>query len=366
MTTLLTFLIVLGLLVFVHELGHFVAARILGVGVKEFGFGFPPRLWGIRRKETTYSINWIPLGGFVRLHGEDGEATDPQSFSMQKAWKRTIILVAGVLMNVVLAIAIFAVGFSLGFPTDITDGVPAGARARDPKVQIVEVQDGSAAVAAGLQVGDALVRVNGAEIVTVTDAQAAARAAGERAVTVVYTRGQEERTTSATLQKLETTGQPGLGVSLAQTAYVSYHPLRALWEGIAAGGRSLWYILQAFGQFLGNLIIHQSAGADVAGPVGIAVLTGQVAKLGFTYLLQFVALLSLNLAIINILPIPALDGGRLLFVIIEKLRGKPLTQKLESKIHGTSFAILIGLIALVTLRDVFKLDAVQHLWERLF
>lgn len=366
MGTLLTFIIVLGLLVFVHELGHFAVARLLGVGVKEFGFGFPPRLWGFKRKETEYSINWIPLGGFVRLLGEDGEENDPRSFSVQPAWKRVLILCAGVFMNVVLAIVIFAVGFGIGFPTDVTEGIPAGARARNPQVQVVEVQTDSAATQAGINIGDVLLQVNGVPIGNVGDAQAAARAAGERAVPVVLRRGTEERTTTATLRMLESTGQPGLGVSLAQTALVSYHPLRAVWEGIQAGLRSLWYIVQAFGQFLGNLFVHRTVGDDVAGPVGIAVITGQVAKLGFTYLLQFVALLSLNLAIINILPIPALDGGRLLFIVIEKLRGKPVTQQLEAKIHGTSFAILIGLIALVTLRDVVKLDIVRNVWERLF
>ena len=366
MQTLLTFLIVLGVLVFVHELGHFVAARLLGVGVKEFGFGFPPRLWGFKRKDTVYSINWIPLGGFVRLHGEDGEEKDPHSFGVQPVWKRVTILVAGVGMNIVLAIVIFAVGFGIGFPTDITDGIPAGSRARAPQVQIISVQAQSAASAAGLQVGDALVTLNGTPIATVTDAQAAAKAAGERAVSVSYRRGQAERQTTATLKNLSETGQPGLGVSLAETAYVSYPPLRALAEGVQAGVSSLWYILEQFGLLIGRLFSHQPVGDAVAGPVGIAVLTGQVAKLGFTYLMQFAALLSLNLAIINILPIPALDGGRLLFVIIEKLRGKPVTQQIEAKIHSTSFAILIGLIALVTLRDVFKLDAVRNLWERLF
>lgn len=366
MQTLLTFIIVLGVLVFVHELGHFVAARILGVGVKEFGFGFPPRLWSIRRKDTVYSINWIPLGGFVRLHGEDGEAKDPQSFSVQRAWKRTIILVAGVFMNIVLAVVIFSVGFTFGFPTDVTDGVPAHARASETRVQIIEVQKDSPASLAGLQVGDALLKVYGKPVKTVADAQAAARLAGETSVEVRYQRGGKEYTTSATLQMLSSTQQPGLGVALAQVASVSYSPLRAIWQGTQATFRSLWYIVQAFGQFLGNIFIHQKVGSDVAGPVGIAVLTGQVARLGFVYLMQFVALLSLNLAIINILPIPALDGGRLLFVIMEKLRGKPVTQQLEAKIHGTSFAVLIGLIALVTLRDVIKLDAVRNLWERLF
>ena len=125
MQTLITFIIVLGLLVFVHELGHFVMARILGVRVKEFGFGFPPRLWGMKRGGTTYSINWIPLGGFVRLHGEDGEEHDPGSFVAQHAWKRFLILIAGVSMNVVLAAAVFAIGFATGLPTDMSAGDPS-------------------------------------------------------------------------------------------------------------------------------------------------------------------------------------------------------------------------------------------------
>lgn len=366
METLLTFIIILGLLVFVHELGHFVAARVLGVGVKEFGFGFPPRLWGFTRKNTVYSINWIPLGGFVRLHGEDGEEKDAHSFGVQRAWKRIVILIAGVTMNFFLAACIFSVGYIIGFPANVSDGVPAGARSRNAQVQITEIQENAPALQAGLQVGDALVLVNNVPIASITDAQQAAKAAGNRTVSITYRRGSTATQTTATLQPLVETGNPGLGVSLAETAELSYAPLRAIVEGFRAAGTSLWIILEQFGLLIGRLFTNQPVGDVVAGPVGIAVLTGQVAELGFGYLLQFMALLSLNLAIINILPIPALDGGRLLFVIIEKLRGRPVSQKVEAKIHNTSFAVLIALIAFVTLHDVFKLDAVRQLWERLF
>lgn len=366
MQTLITFIIVLGLLVFVHELGHFVMARILGVRVKEFGFGFPPRLWGTQRGGTTYSINWIPLGGFVRLHGEDGEEHDAGSFVAQRAWKRLLILVAGVSMNVVLAAAVFAVGFATGLPTDMSAGTPAGGRVRDVQIQIVDVAAGSAASSIGLQPGDGLLTLNGQTITSVEDAQRIAREAGTTNVALAVRRSGKVLQQTVTLAKIPDTDITGLGVSLVKVGTVSYPAYRAVWEGIAAAGTGLWAILQAFGQLIGKLVQSGTVGGDVAGPVGIAVLTGQVSRLGFSYLLQFIALLSLNLAIINILPIPALDGGRVLFLLIEKLRGKPVSRNVEAKIHSTGFAILIALVALITLRDVLKLSAFQAFWQKLF
>lgn len=366
MQTLLTFIIILGLLVFVHELGHFTMARILGVRVKEFGFGFPPRLWGTSRGGTTYSINWIPLGGFVRLHGEDGEEHDAGSFVAQRAWKRFLILVAGVSMNVVLAAAVFAVGFATGLPTDVSAGTPAGGNVRDVQVQIIDLAEGSAAATIGLQVGDSLVKLNGQSVGSVEDAQRIAREAGATSVGITYRRNGAEQHATVLLAKIPDTDRVGLGVSLVKVGTVSFPFFRAIGEGIAAAGSALWAILQAFGQLLANLVQHGSIGADVAGPVGIAVLTGQVSRLGFAYLLQFTALLSLNLALINILPIPALDGGRVLFLAIEKLRGKPVSRAVEAKIHNTGFAILIALVTLVTFRDVIKLQAFQSLWNRFF
>ena len=366
MHTLITFIIILGLLVFIHELGHFVMARILGVRVKEFGFGFPPRLWGIRRGGTTYSINWIPLGGFVRLHGEDGEEHDAGSFVAQRAWKRLLILIAGVSMNVVLAAAVFGVGFAIGLPTDMSAGVPAGGHVRDIQVQVVEVAENSAASSIGLQPGDGLLSLNGQNISSIEDAQRIARDAGAASVAISYRRSGNIEQSTVQLAKIPETNLIGLGVSLVKVGTVSYPFYRAAWEGIIAAGSALWAILQAFGQLVENLARTGSVGGDVAGPVGIAVLTGQVSRLGFAYLLQFIALLSLNLAIINILPIPALDGGRVLFLVIEKLRGKPISRVSEAKIHNAGFAILIALVALITFRDVIKLDAFQSLWNRIF
>ncbi len=366
MGTLLTFIIILGVLVFVHELGHFVAARIAGVGVNEFGFGFPPRLWSVKRKNTTYSVNWIFVGGFVRLHGEDGEENDANSFTVQRPWKRAAILLAGVVMNVVLAWVIFSTGFLVGLPTDVTSGTPAGSHLRNEQVQIVDVATGSGAAKAGLQTGDAIVSLNGVTITSVSQAQEVTKTAGAATIEVVYRHSNKEVHAPVTLALIPGTTTTGLGVGLVQAGLVSFPFFQSLWEGMRATGTSLVAIVVALWGFLVNLVVHHQVGADVAGPVGIAVLTGQVARLGFAYLLQFAALLSLNLAIINILPIPALDGGRILFLIIEKLRGKPLSRNAEARIHNTGFVALLALIALVTLRDVVHLQFIQDLWKKIF
>lgn len=366
MPPILIFIIVLSLLVFVHEFGHFCAARLLGVKVREFGFGFPPRLWGIRRKETTYSINWIPVGGFVRLHGEDGEEHDAGSFVAASAWRRFVILVAGVLMNVVLAFVVFTIGFASGLPTDVTDGVPAGANVRNVELQIIAVAEGSAASTAKLQPGDAVVSIDGIPTTFPTDVQQRTRNVGNREVRIQYERNGTILEQNILLAPIPGTENTGLGVSLSQIGSVSYGLGRSILEGARATYDSFLAIVQAFAQLIANLVAHGKVSADVAGPVGIAVLTGQVAQLGFAYILQFTALLSLNLALINILPIPALDGGRVLFLAIERLRGKPLHRATEAKIHSAGFAALLALVALITLRDVLRLEAVRTLWDRLF
>jgi regulator of sigma E protease len=366
MYTLIIFIIVLGILVFVHELGHFVVARILGIGVDEFGFGFPPRLWSIKWKNTEYSINCIPLGGFVRLHGEQGEHHDSSSFSTKPARKRFAVLLAGVGMNIILAVVIFSIGLAFGLPSDVSEGLPYGAKIKNQGIQIVEVQQNSPAQLAGLQVGDILIKLDGKSIQTITDAQNAGASAGTNPVEVVFQRKQKEQSIMIKMEILPGTNREGLGVALVKTGLVSFSPPRAVWEGIKATGRSLVYIVIALKDFFVNIFVQHKVSADVAGPVGIAVLTGQVARLGLAYLAQFTALLSLNLALINLLPIPALDGGRILFLVVEKVRGKALSQRLEAKIHNTGFAILLALIVLVTFRDIFKLDFIKNIFQHIF
>ncbi len=366
MSPILTFIIILSLLVFVHELGHFSVARMLGVKVKEFGFGFPPRLWGVRRKDTVYSVNWIPIGGFVRLHGEDGEERDPGSFVAAAHWRRLTILVAGVAMNVFLAFAIFSYSFAAGIPTDVSEGVPAGASVQGVQLQVLSVAAGSAAAEAGLQSGDAILTIDGETTTTPEDVQGHTIGVGSVEVLVQYKRGDTVTEKRVQLANIPGTESTGLGVSLAEVGTVSFGLGRAIVEGARATYDSLVAICVAFGDLIRTLVTRGEVSSDVAGPVGIAVLTGQVAQLGFSYILQFTALLSLNLALINILPIPALDGGRVLFLLVEWVRGKPLQASTEARIHSTGFAILIGLIALITVRDVIRLEAVQALWQKIF
>jgi regulator of sigma E protease len=366
MLTILIFFLILGLLVLVHELGHFTAARILKVGVEEFCFGFPPKIWSIKRKKTEYSINWIPLGGFVRLHGEDGSKKDSKSFTVQKSWKRFVILFAGVFMNVILAGIIFSIGFKIGLPSDLSGGVPNGARVRNEQIQIVDISQNSAASKVGLQVGDVIIKINNVKIDSIQAIQDMAINIGENTATVEYSRSGRVSSVSVKLQKIPETNRAGLGVGLVKTGLVSFSLFTAIYQGFLATLHSIWMIIMAFVQILSDLFTKHKVTADVAGPIGIAILTGQVVKLGFTYLMQFAALLSLNLAIINFLPIPALDGGRALFLLLEKIRGRPISQIVEAKIHNTGFAILLALIVLITFRDIFKLEVIQQIWNKIF
>jgi regulator of sigma E protease len=369
--TLITFIIILGILVFVHELGHFWTAKKLGLTPKEFGFGFPPRIggfykatngrwrwvWGTKNPvdaaDTVYSVNWLPLGGFVNI-GEDEEAgDDPRHFKNQKPWKRIVILSAGVTMNLVLAAIFIAWGFMLGLPQTL-DEVPTGARVSEPHVQVLQVLPNSPAEQAGLQLGDIIVSIDGQTFTSEAGVQDYVAGKAGQTLTYDIRRGNEEIQIPITITTLVSTGEAGAGIAIAETGIVSLPWYRAMWEGVKATVIMTWFIVVAFAELIKNLVAGGGVAADVSGPVGIAVMTGQVAKLGFVYLLQFAAMLSINLAIINFLPFPALDGGRVVFVILEKIRGRAVSEKLEAALHNAGFVLLILLVLVVTYRDVLK------------
>jgi regulator of sigma E protease len=353
--TIIIFVAVLSLLVFVHELGHFLVARKLGIAVEEFGFGFPPRIYGTRfgrRGGTLYSVNWIPLGGFVRIKGEAGEhAADKDSFAAKSLPRRALVLVAGVLMNVLLAWALFTVGFAVGFPQVVEDLSPH-ARVGATSVQVSSVLPDSAAAAADVRLGDTFVAYDG-HAVEDTDAFRERTKEG-RPVEVTLRRGGEELTKTLVPTLIPGHPDPVVGLSLARTGLVSY----PLWYAPIEGGRATvlltGQVLSGFGEVITSLVRGQKAGIEFSGPVGIAVLTGEAARLGFRHLLQFTALLSLNLAVVNLFPFPALDGGRLLFIVVERLRGRAFGKRIETYVHGIGFLILIGLVLLVTARDFAK------------
>lgn len=355
LVTLIIFIAVLAVLILVHELGHFLLARWFGIAVEEFGIGFPPSLAKFKKGKTIYSINWLPLGGFVKIKGEQGEhAEEPDSFAHKKIWQRSLVISAGVIMNVFLTMILLSVGFMIGAPQILTDELSPRAKISNNQIQIINVLPETPAQQAGLAIGDVVFSVDGQNFNNLDDFQNYLAGKKEAAVKLTVKRGQEEISQEITREVLVEGETPLLGVELVQTGLVAYPWYEAIWIGSKSTVFLGKEIIVAFYSLIKNLIVHQEVAVELAGPVGIAVMTGEVARMGFIYLLQFLALLSLNLAIINFLPFPALDGGRFLFLIIEKFRGKAANQKLETMIHNIGFVLLIMLILAVTYRDVMK------------
>lgn len=381
--TIITFVAVLSVLVFVHEIGHFLTARRFGVKAEEFGFGFPPRAVGLYKNkagkwvrifgskevldasDTIYSVNWLPLGGFVKIKGENGESDDPDSFASKKIWQRSFILSAGVTMNIVLAAVLISLGFMIGMP-QATDGLGASAEVSDRKILVTQVLPKSPAEAAGIEAGDEIVAINGLAFTNYEELQKFVDQNRDKELRYKISREKKEIDLSITPRLIEETGKGGIGVGITEVGIVKYPWYVAIWEGVRMTALLTWAILAAFYELLKNIILGNGVGGNVAGPVGIASLTGQAARMGFVYVLQFAAMLSINLAIINFLPIPALDGGRILFLAIEKIKGRPIKQELEAVIHNIGFALLMLLILIVTFRDVAKFgDSFRMLWERI-
>lgn len=372
MTTAIIFIIILGILIFVHELGHFVTARRNGIKADEFGFGFPPRLFGFYRNEqsgkpefvwgnkeissrnTIYSFNWIPLGGFVRIKGENGVGKDEaDSFASKGAWVRIKVLAAGVIMNFVLAWALFSFGFMIGTPEAIDPNIAGG---QSSKIQISQVIADSPASVMGLQVGDEILKKqNGFQFESVKNVQEHISTRKGQALELKIKRGDQVLSLQGVPREDAATGRGLLGVSLVQTEITKYSWYESLWKGVEAVFNLIILMLTALFGIIKNLIVGNGVAADVAGPVGIAMLTKQAATLGLIYVLNFIAILSVNLGIVNALPIPALDGGRILFILIEKIKGSPVTQKTEQLFHTVGFVLLILLMIAITFRDVAKI-----------
>ncbi len=372
--TAIIFILVLSILVFVHEFGHFWVAKRLGVKAEEFGFGFPPRIFGFYKNkegkwkkvlgkkevqdtdDTVYSVNWIPLGGFVKIKGEDGEdKQSSDSFASKKIWKRAIILSAGVTMNVVLAAVLFSIGSITGIPKAINNDIGSNAIVSDKKIQVVEVLPQSPAKEAGMKMADIIVSINGQKFEDVSKIQDFVDSHCDEELIYKISRGDKDVTFNIEPQSLSGTDREGVGVALVTTGLVKYPFFTGIWEGIKTTGLLIVTIILALVGLIKGLIVGDSGVAQqVAGPVGIASLTGQVADMGIAYLMQFVALLSVNLAIINFIPFPALDGGRILFLIIEKIKGCPVKKETEALFHNFGFIFLLLLILVVTFHDISR------------
>lgn len=362
-STIIIFLLILGIIVFVHELGHFATAKFFGVKVEEFGLGFPPKIVGKKKGETEYTINWIPLGGFVKIMGEDGEnREDPRSFGAKPAWQRAIILAAGVAMNFLLAIVLFSAVFMSGFPTDVSEvpesEIPANAKTY---VQIGEITKGSPAEKAGLMSMDKILKIDGKDVVNIGDLQNYTKTNPDKNASLVIERQGKTIEKEVFIRKDYPQDEGAIGVSLAKTAVIRYSFLESIKEGFIYTAQLAWFILVYLAHIIQQLIFTGGTSAQISGPVGMVSMTQQAAQLGLMVILNFMAIISVNLAIINILPLPALDGGRILFLVVEKLKGSPVSRELEAKIHNAGFMLLMLLMVIVTFQDIARMGV----WSKL-
>lgn len=344
---ILAFLVILGVMVLAHELGHFISAKRAGIRVEEFGFGYPPRLFGIRRGETIYSLNLVPIGGFVKMLGEE-DPTHERSFAHASKLWRTTVLLAGPGMNLLLAVLLFAASFMVGWPTPIAS-----------EVVIAGVQPGSPAESAGLRPGDVVTAIDGQPLATMQDIRAAARASAGR--DLVLTLQREGNPLPVTVQPRGDAGPNygTIGVSLGQRptkmARVSYPPHVALVKGAQQTAEVV-----ALTFYVPVLAIRGQVPAEAARPVGpvgifdvVAQATSQTVLRSWWFpLLSTTALLSTGLGIANLLPIPGLDGGRLLFVALEAIRHKRVSPEREGLIHLVGIAFLLSLVLIISYFDV--------------
>ncbi len=351
LTTALVFFAILSLLVFIHEFGHYIVARFIGVHVEEFGLGLPPRVIGRKIGGTIYSLNWLPIGGFVRLAGED-DVPDRSGLTQKNAkhlfWarskkERAAILVAGVTMNFLLAVGITGYLLSQGIME------PSG------RVRVEKVQPGSPAEAVGLLEGDVIIAIEQKRVSIPKDLIETTRAHLGEKVTLTILRDKKEMSVIATPRKDHPAGQGALGVVITDLELHTFAWNEIPYQAVRINILRARDMVTGIGSMLGRVLSLKSPGTDVAGPIGIARFTGEAVKFGWKAVLEFMAILSLNLAVLNILPIPALDGGRLAFVFLEKLIGKKLRPAFEQSAHQIGMIILFGLILLVSINDILKL-----------
>lgn len=351
-TVILLVVALFSLLVLVHEWGHFIVARRNGIEVEEFGIGFPPRLLWRKVKGTIYSINLFPLGGFVRLKGEDSASRAPGSFGTASFKSKAKVLLAGVGMNLAVAYLILTALAFTGLPPIVPNQFSLGQfeYAQPKQVMVVDVGQGSPAAVAGIRRGEVILGASGQtfaaedELINFTRQHA-----GEEVVLKIKS-GEAERDAKVKLRGPGAT-DGYLGVTPFQTYKIRYG-----WQAplVAAGimVQLIWATVAAFGGLLAGLISRGEVSQQVTGPVGVAVILGSIMELGISYLAMFVASISLSLAVINALPLPALDGGRLALITVPKIIRRPLSPQLEARIHTAGFIFLIALMIIVTVVDI--------------
>ncbi len=348
----------LSVLVLIHELGHFLMARLFKMRVEEFGIGIPPRAKKLfTHKGTLFSLNWLPIGGFVKLYGEDmddpSQASSPEAFFNKPIWQRAGVLVAGVTMNFLLGVFAFGVVYTvLGIPT------------KTDKVIVVDVGKGTPAETAGIKIGSEIKKITfGNEEIVFVGVDGFIKAVeplkGKTIdITTLVKDGTEE--VVEIVPRLDPPqGQGALGVALSNIEMKMYPIWQRPFRGIVVGMEEAWSwgkeIASSMGTLIWGILTGKGVPKDVSGPIGIYQVSKQVYSVGWIAVIQFMAILSINLAILNIMPFPALDGGRVFFLFVEKIIGKKYKNRIEGYVHTVGMIFLIGLMVLVTVRDVIHL-----------
>lgn len=355
--TIVVFIFTLLILVISHELGHFLAAKKFGVKVLEFGFGLPPRVFGKKLGETIFSLNWLPIGGFVRLFGED--ETDKQvlnskrSFAAKPVLQRIVIVAAGVVVNILLAWVLF---YAVLISQDFKILYPVPQRV----VFVADVENDSPAETAGIEPEQRILSVDGKEVNSIEETISIIRNKADLPVEVIVSNldGKEQKELKV-IPQLDSSGEGKIGIALSPIPFKHYNTIP---EKIISAPWYSWDLtrltFQGFGMLFTNLAQKdfQTASESVAGPVGLVAITGNIIGSGAVFFyLWFVGYLSLTLAILNILPFPALDGGRIFFLLIEAVARRKVKPEIERWVHTVGMALLIALIAVITLSDIGKL-----------
>ncbi len=366
--TVIIFIIVLLILIFVHELGHFLAAKALGIRVDEFALGFPPKIWSKKIGETEYSLNIVPFGGFVKIFGENPDEESLNGLDKDRSmvnkprWAQAIVLVAGVFFNFVFAWILICSSFFFGVSASKSDYLKYDKYLEDKGIIVVSINKDSPAEISGLRPGDNIKSLSTKDFsitneneLTIENIRNAIDKSQGAPIVINFERGDISSSTSIVATDKIIDHRYAIGITMEEAVTLSLPIHLAIIEGSKFTVHMLGAITLGLLDFIKDAFTGQANFEAVAGPVGIAGLVGDAYDLGFVYLIMFTALISINLGVINLLPFPALDGGRLIFVIIESITRRKIKPNIANIINGVGFIILIILMLIVSYRDIIKL-----------